>query len=178
MFDPLNLQNDDFTVQVRLLRDPRGVLLIESPSEVHLKYSESRDNLLVEMAGQVESVKENRLKQLEVAEAQETELFAQLEKQRGSEFISFNFTFRTATIEDHDAADAEANKTEPRQELVYRRVLATRCLKSHDYPDFQGFNKLRTDVALYVFRAVSSRLSFSSDIRSFLLPPDELSVAG
>lgn len=168
-----SLLNDDYDVVVRVLHDPRGILLIESPAETSLKYQELQDDARIALAAQSEPVLENRLKQLAAAEKQESELFALLETQRGSEFVSFTFTFRTASVEDHDAADSEANKVQPRQELTYRRVLATRCLKKNDYPGFESFGKMRTDVALHLLRAVSERLTFSSDIRGFTLPPAE-----
>lgn len=161
-----------FEVPVRILFDQRGALLIESPAHIQAKYQDLRDDLEITMVSETHEARTTRKAQLAAAEKQETELFALVEQQRGGEVQPYTFQFRVATLEDSECAEAEAAKTQPRQELVYRRTLAQKTLLETDFPDFRDFGKLRTDIALFVLREVGSRVLMSSEVRDFLHRPE------
>ena len=159
----------DFEVCVRLLQGPQGTLLVESPAEIAAKYADMEDDAHVRYAAEDPSALKNQLARLAAAKKQETTLFKQLEKQRGEEVAGFTFQFRTATIADHEAAEAEASRAGLRQELVYRRALAQNTFAGTDLPDFKDFLSLRTDIALHVLRQVAGRVTLTQDVRAFLL---------
>lgn len=167
------VSTDDFTVTVRILPDPRRSLLVETKEEIEARYQDALDDLEIVMASDTKEAREAQRKRLETARKQEVRLFARLEKERGSEFQSFDFVFRSATVMDHEAAEAEANKSQPRQELSYRRVLSQKLFKTTDYPGFKDFGSLRTDLALFLFLKVVATVTLSSDVRFFLRTPGE-----
>ena len=162
---------NEYTVPVRILADPRGLLLVPSAAELDAKYRDMADDVDVALAHETEEARRAQRKRLDAARTQEKELFAQLEAVRGAEFQTFRFVFRLPTIEDELSAERAAEKSPPR-ELSYRLALAQSTLLSSDFPGFENFGKLRTDVALLVLRECVKRLTFAADPRDFLLPND------
>lgn len=164
-----------YTIPVRILDDPRGLLLVQSADEIAARYRDIVDDLEIAMGADTEDARAAQRDRLAAAERQEKQLFAQLEQERGAEFQTFRFTFRQATLNDVLAAEGEAGHGPGRVELVYRRALAQRTIEDSDFPGFDGFGKLRTDVALLVMRECVKRLTFSGDPRDFLLTPPSAS---
>ena len=173
-----NLTNDHYPVALRLLRDPQaGLLLVPTPAQIASKWADARDSVAIANAGATEEDRKRDDAINAAAEKMELELYAEVESSRQDDLKTYTFTFRVPTIEDHEAAEFAANKGDKRSEIAYRRELAQRTFVATDYPDYRDMGNLPAGVAVHVFREVASRVTLSTDVRSFIKRPAPASDA-
>lgn len=181
----LPLDFNDFSVPVRLVAGPRGVLLVEREEDTRRRYQKLLDDVEIRYATEP-ALAIATASRLEAARDKEISLYADVEHQCAAQIREFTFRFRVSLVEDVEAAERDALVPVPgtaassagsagmgpgatRSQIAYERSLAKATFQGSDFPGFSGdFGKLRADVAGVVLGDVAARVSFSGSAVDFL----------
>jgi hypothetical protein len=173
------LTNDDYDIEVKVINDSRlGTLYIPRESDLRRDYDAYIDEARQALKDNPEE-SAKVAKSLEERRDNEIRLYARVLNERAADIRTYAFRFKAASVTDVEEAErlsiAPASPTSPgaqagrsRNELTYRRILASRTFKQTNLPSVSKIEDVRSDIGLHVLAEVSARVQFRPSILDFL----------